>query len=52
MGVAITKPRTHPYITRKKGVCGGRSIIAGTRIPIWSIMKWYKIGIYLKVFLI
>jgi len=44
MGVAITKPRTHPYITRKKGVCGGRSIIVGTRIPVWSIMKWYKIG--------
>ncbi len=36
------------YITYEKGVCGGRSIIDGTRIPVWSIIKWYKIGMSLE----
>jgi uncharacterized protein (DUF433 family) len=27
----------HPYITRKKGVCGGKPIIAGTRIKVSQI---------------
>ena len=44
MGFAVKKSRVHPYTTRKKGVCGGRSIIEGTRIPVWSIIRWYKLG--------
>lgn len=29
------KPKVkHPYITHKKGVCGGKPIIAGTRIKV------------------
>lgn len=48
MGLAVKKSKIHPYITRKKGVCGGRSIIEGTRIPIWSIIKWYKIGMSIE----
>lgn len=31
-------------ITREKGICGSRSIIRGTRIPVWSLVKWYKLG--------
>ncbi|MBI4654273.1 MAG: DUF433 domain-containing protein [Nitrospirae bacterium] len=42
--VAVKKLKVHPYISYKNGVCGGRSIIEGTRIPVWSIIKWYKIG--------
>lgn len=45
MGFAVKKSRVHSYTTRKKGVCGGRSITEGTRIPVWSIIKWYKLGI-------
>lgn len=45
MGVAAEKQKIHPYVRRQKGICGGRSIIAGTRIPIWSLIKWYKLGI-------
>jgi uncharacterized protein (DUF433 family) len=41
---ALKKSKIHPYITRIEGVCGGRSIIEGTRIPVWSIIKWYKTG--------
>jgi len=41
---AAKKIKLHPYVTQKKGVCGGRSIISGTRIPVWSIIKWYKVG--------
>lgn len=44
MGLTMGKSKMHPYISRQKGVCGGRSVIEGTRIPIWSIIKWYKVG--------
>lgn len=45
MGSVVKKPKTLSYIHKRKGVCGGRSIIAGTRIPVWSIIKWYKLGL-------
>lgn len=48
MGVAIKKTKIHPYITYQTGVCGGRAIILGTRMPVWSIIKWYKIGMSLE----
>jgi uncharacterized protein (DUF433 family) len=48
MGLAVKKSKIHPYITRKKGVCGGRSIIEGTRIPVWSIIMWYKTGMSIE----
>lgn len=44
MGLAVKKSKMHPYVSHKKGICGGRSIIEGTRIPVWSIIKWYKLG--------
>jgi type III restriction enzyme len=44
MREAATQQQTHPYITRQSSVCGGRSIIEGTRIPVWSLVKWYKLG--------
>ncbi|HHT9145831.1 MAG TPA: DUF433 domain-containing protein [Candidatus Wunengus sp. YC61] len=44
MGLAMKKSKKHPYIFKQMGVCGGRSVIEGTRIPIWSIIKWYKVG--------
>jgi len=40
----VAKRKTHSYISKSKEVCGNRSIIAGTRIPVWSIIKWYKLG--------
>lgn len=48
MGLAVKKLKTHPYISCKKGVCGGRSTIEGTRIPVWSMIKWYKLGMSLE----
>ena len=45
MGLAVKKSKIHPHVSRRKGVCGGRSIIEGTRIPVWSLIKWYKIGV-------
>ncbi len=44
MKIAANKQALHPHIMRQKGICGGRSIIIGTRIPVWSIIKWYKLG--------
>ena len=48
MGLAIKKIKTHPYISSKKGVCGSRSAITGTRIPVWSVIKWYKEGMSIE----
>src|SRR4030066_1204079 len=35
----------HPYITRKKGVCGGKPIIVGTRIRVQDVaIEFEKMG--------
>jgi len=34
----------HPYVTKRTGVCGGRPVIAGTRIPVWGIAGWSRKG--------
>jgi type III restriction enzyme len=44
MPAVIQETKPHPYIARLHGICGGRSIIEGTRIPVWSLVKWYKLG--------
>lgn len=43
MSVVAHKTK-HPYITKEKGVQGGRPIIVGTRIPVSTIIIWYKAG--------
>ena len=49
MTVTAKKISNHPYVTSKKGVCGGRSVIRGTRIPVWSLIQWYKQGMTIEV---
>ena len=34
----------HPYVTARKGVCGGKPVIAGSRIPVWGIVGWLRKG--------
>jgi uncharacterized protein (DUF433 family) len=34
----------HPYITRIPDIRGGRPIIHGTRIPVQTIVGYYKLG--------
>jgi uncharacterized protein (DUF433 family) len=34
----------HPYVTQKRGVQGGSPIVAGSRIPIRTIIIYYKQG--------
>lgn len=34
----------HPHITRVPAVCGGRPIVQGTRIPVQTIVGYYKLG--------
>ena len=43
MSSAVLKV-TYPYVTQKKGVCGGKPVIAGTRIPVWAIAGWRAKG--------
>ncbi len=45
MGVVARKQKAHPHVLKQKGTCGGRSVIGGTRLPVWSIIKWYKLGL-------
>ena len=33
------------YITRVPDICGGRPIIKGTRIPVKTIVGYYKMGL-------
>jgi uncharacterized protein (DUF433 family) len=35
---------THPHVTRVPGVCEGRPIVRGTRIPVQTIVGYYKQG--------
>ncbi|MBI2560417.1 MAG: DUF433 domain-containing protein [Planctomycetes bacterium] len=37
------KPK-HPYIEKKKGVCGGEPVIAGTRITVSLIVELERSG--------
>ena len=34
----------HPHITRTPGVCGGRPIVRGTRVPVQIIAGYHKLG--------
>ncbi|TRZ87719.1 MAG: DUF433 domain-containing protein [Methanosarcinales archaeon] len=44
MGFAATESEKPTHISKQPGICGGRSVILGTRTPVWSIIKWYKLG--------
>ncbi len=36
---------THrPHVVRVQGVCGGRPIIDGTRIPVKTVVGWVRVG--------
>ncbi len=38
------KELKHPYISRKKGIQGGGAVVTGTRIPVSTLIHWYKAG--------
>ncbi len=40
MGQAAEKI-DHPYVTQIDGVCGGKPVIAGTRVPVWAIVGYH-----------
>jgi len=43
--VALLRVQTeHPHIVRIEGVCGGRPIIAGTRISIRAVVERVRLG--------
>jgi len=35
---------SHPHIACTPGVCGGRPVVRGTRIPVQTIVGYYKLG--------
>lgn len=42
--MSVPTTTEYHYITRVDGVCGGRPIIKGTRIPVKAIVGYYKMG--------
>lgn len=34
----------HPYIIKDPKIQGGKAVIAGTRIPVSTIIVWYHMG--------
>ncbi len=40
----ISKKRSFPGIEKTPGVCGGDARVAGTRIPVWSLVIWKNLG--------
>ncbi len=34
----------HPHITQTPGVCGGRPVVRGTRIPVQVLVRYHQMG--------
>jgi uncharacterized protein (DUF433 family) len=34
----------HPYVSTRRGVCGGKPVVVGTRIPVWALAGWLRKG--------
>ena len=41
---AVANPGAVPGIESTPGVCGGDARIAGTRIPVWTLEEWRRLG--------
>lgn len=37
-------PTEHPHITQTPGVCGGRAVVRGTRIPVKVLVGYYRMN--------
>ncbi len=36
----------HPYVHRKRGVCGGEPVLRGTRFPVRAVVEYvYRLGL-------
>jgi uncharacterized protein (DUF433 family) len=42
---AAAEPATYRYVTRTPGVCGGRAILRGTRVPVRAVAGFHKLGL-------
>jgi len=42
IGIASPRRIRHPYIKRRKGICGGKPVITGTRIKVSQIAIEYE----------
>ncbi|MBS3764917.1 DUF433 domain-containing protein [Candidatus Bipolaricaulota bacterium] len=36
--------KSNEYIEKREGVCGGKEVIKGHRIPVWEIAEVYNMG--------
>lgn len=42
--IAVRVDNAGPRIKRKSGVCGGNACVAGTRIPVWLLVRARQLG--------
>ncbi len=38
-------PATTDRITKVPGVCGGKACISGTRVTVWGLSEWRRLGL-------
>ncbi|HID28009.1 MAG TPA: DUF433 domain-containing protein [Methanosarcinales archaeon] len=38
----------HPHIVKVKEICGGNSVIKGTRMTVWCLIGYFKLGMNIK----
>jgi uncharacterized protein (DUF433 family) len=43
--IGLPRPSASARIVKKTGVCGGRAIVAGTRIPVWGPERARQSGV-------
>lgn len=41
----IAQPTEHPHIEIQEGFCGEHTKIVGTRLPVWVIAGYHKMGL-------
>ncbi|MEC4814578.1 MAG: DUF433 domain-containing protein [Scytonema sp. PMC 1069.18] len=44
IGINPEETTEHPYITQTLGICGGRPVIKGTRIPVKVLIQYHRMG--------
>jgi uncharacterized protein (DUF433 family) len=44
VSLSVEIPTEHPHITQTPGICGGRPVVRGTRIPVKTLVGYYRMN--------
>jgi len=48
----MTTQQTYPHVTRDPGIAGGQPVVAGTRIPVATLIRAHQLGMELDEILV